>query len=204
MTEPATATRGREHGRDRRRALVRIAYHHIATRGLEGLRVRAVAGDAGINHATLLHYFPTKEALIQGVVEDLLEQFRVSRVPRPAAPTPLEELRLEFADIRQRLREEPELAVVLTELLARARRDSAVARPLRMLDDTWHGFLSDLLRRGIAAGAFRADVDPGLAAWMLMVQIKGLIVQTLSHDDPAQTDALVAELAVQAERALRR
>lgn len=204
MTETATLVSNRTSGRDRRRALVRIAYHHIATRGLEGLRVRAVAADAGINHATLLHYFPTKEALIQGVVEGLLAEFRVSRVPRPATPTSLEELRLEFADIRQRLREEPELAVVLTELLARARRDPAVARPLRLLDETWHGFLSDLLRRGIAAGAFRADADPGLTAWTLMVQIKGLIVQTLSHDDPAQTDALVAELAAQVERGLRR
>ena len=61
-----------------------IAYQHIAEKGFEGLRVRDVATEAGINHATLLYYFPTKEALIQGVVDFLLREFQTSRVPRPA------------------------------------------------------------------------------------------------------------------------
>ncbi len=187
-------------GRERRRVLVQIAYHHIAARGLEGLRVRAVAAEAGINHATLLHYFPTKEALIQGVVEHLLREFQVSRVPRPAAPTPVEEVRLEFEDMRLRLRDSPEMVVVLTELVARARRDPAVSRPLRLLDDTWRGYLAGLLRRGVAAGAFRADLDPTATATALMAQIKGLGLHALGHADPAEVDALAAHLAAQVER----
>lgn len=186
--------------RRRRQVLVQTAYRHIAALGFEGLRVRAVAREAGINHATLLHYFPTKEALIQGVVEYLLREFQVSRVPRPTAPTPLEEVRLEFEDMRLRLRDSPEMVAVLTELVARARRDPAVSRPLRLLDDTWRGYLTGLLRRGITAGAFRADLDPTATATALMAQIKGLGLHALGHADPAEVDALAAQLAAQVER----
>src|SRR5205823_12230072 len=53
---------------DRRRALVLAAFGQIAERGFEGLRTREVAAEAGVNIATLHYYFPTKEALIRGVV----------------------------------------------------------------------------------------------------------------------------------------
>ena len=88
--------------------------------------------------------------------------------------------------------------------MPRARRDPAGARPLRRLDDTWHDYLTALLRRGVAAGVFHTDLDPGRAARTLMVQIKGLIVQPLGEADPAQIDALVAEIMAQVERGLRR
>ncbi|HEY4385054.1 MAG TPA: TetR/AcrR family transcriptional regulator, partial [Ktedonobacteraceae bacterium] len=54
---------------DRRHALIQAAYQSIAEKGFEGLRTREVATQVGIHSATLHHYFPTKEALIQGVVE---------------------------------------------------------------------------------------------------------------------------------------
>ena len=53
---------------DRRRALVAAAYTRIANEGFEGLRTRDVAADVGVNIATLHYYFPTKEALIRGVI----------------------------------------------------------------------------------------------------------------------------------------
>ena len=203
MTERPPETGDGAAAWERRSVLVRIAYHHIATRGLEGLRVRAVAAEAGINHATLLYYFPTKEALIQGVVEHLLREFQISRVPRPATPTPLEEVRLEFEDMRRRLHAEPELMVVLIDLAARARRDPTVAKLLGQLDDTWRAYLAALLRRGVAQGAFRPDLDPWPAATALMAQFKGLAIQSLGQSDPMLTDALVDELLTQVERAIR-
>ncbi len=187
---------------ERRRTLVRIAYRHIATRGFEGLRVRAVAHEAGINHATLLHHYPTKEALIGGVVEYLLHEFSVTPIPRPheGEATPAEEVRLQFEDMRWRLRERPEIFVVLIELLARSLRDPAIAAALRGLDTAWLGYLVGLLRRGVAMGAFRADLDPYVVATALMAQIKGLGMQAIGQADTAQLDALVTQLAAQVER----
>src|SRR5690348_228687 len=62
---------------DRRQSLILAAYHAIAEKGFEGLRVRDVAAQVGINGATLHHYFATKEALIQAVMEYVLERLRL-------------------------------------------------------------------------------------------------------------------------------
>ena len=55
--------------RDRKTELVEIAYRLIAQNGLEGFRIRQVAAEAGIDNGTLHYHFPSKEALIHGVVD---------------------------------------------------------------------------------------------------------------------------------------
>ena len=54
------------------------AYKRLAEAGFEGLRTRDVAADAGVNIATLHYYFPSKEALIRGVVAKV-RTFRVGQ-----------------------------------------------------------------------------------------------------------------------------
>ena len=56
-------------GQDRRQALVEAAYRRIAECGFEGLRLRDVAAEVGIDHSTIHHYFPTKQALVTAVVD---------------------------------------------------------------------------------------------------------------------------------------
>ena len=160
-----------------------------------------MAAEAGINHATLLYYYPTKEALIQGVVDLLIQEFQTSRVPRPdgAALTPLMELRLEFDDLRFRFREMPEMMTVLGELFGRARRDPALAQILQQLDDGWRGYLVSILVRGVQAGVFRPGLDLVTTATAIMVQLKGVGLQALAHSDPAETDRVAALTCAQIE-----
>jgi AcrR family transcriptional regulator len=190
-------------GVDRRHDLISIAYRTIAARGFEGLRVREVAAEAGINNATLHYYFPTKEALIQGVVGHLLQEFRTGRAPRPEPGdlAPLEELRYEFEDTRQRLREAPEMFIVLAELYARSRRYLGIAQALASLEVHWRAHLAGILERGVRAGVFRPDLDREAAAAAIMVQIKGIANHaTLGKPDPAEIDPIVSQLVAQTER----
>ena len=194
------------HGSGRRRELVEIAYRHIAERGFEGLRVREVALEAGINNATLHYYFPTKEALIQGVVGYLLQEFTTSRVPRPndGTETPQAELRREFEDLRHRLHETPQMGIVLTELKVRSLRDPAIAQMLAALDNGWRGYLVSIIERGIGAGVFRPDLDPTITATALIAQLKGIGFQTMGSQDTALINQLIAQLTDQVERWLAR
>lgn len=191
---------------DRRRELTRIAYYQLAERGFEGLRVRDVANAAGVNIATLHYYFPTKEDLIYAVIGYLAEQFQVPAVAPPAGKevSALEELRWEFADLRERIRTAPEQIAVLAELHARARRDPNLAAALRGLDAGWQGYLAGIIERGIREGIFRSDVEPFQAAEAIVAQMKGIGYPLLSDPDPARADRLVAELAEQVEHWLRR
>ena len=91
--------------KDRRKELILIAYDHIAKRGFEGLRVRAVAAELGINNATLHYYFPTKEDLIKGVVDYMIEKFSTSNSFESAAkesPDAWKEMLAELEDARHR------------------------------------------------------------------------------------------------------
>ena len=107
-------------GPDRRQALVEAAYRRIAECGFEGLRLRDVAAEVGIDHSTIHHYFPTKQALVTAVVDYATRQFWTSE---PHAGTAADELRRHLARLARMIVERPELHIVVRELDLRARRD---------------------------------------------------------------------------------
>ena len=121
-TDATSAPASREERRD---ALVLAAYNQIAERGFEGLRTREVAAEAGVNIATLHYYFPTKEALIRGVVEHAMRRFRSTLAPHG---TPEGQLRNHLRAVRRLLQDEPQLGAVMGELSLRSARDPAIAR----------------------------------------------------------------------------
>jgi AcrR family transcriptional regulator len=185
--------------RDRKVELVEIAYRLIAQNGLEGFRIRQVAAEAGIDNGTLHYHFPSKEALILGVVDYLMEDLKNNRdVWKDAEQTALDELRLEFEDIRLRLRRTPEQFIVLSDLAVRSWRDPVVAKIFRKLDDGWHAHLVALLERGIQQGIFRTNLNVPLCAMAMMVALRGIGYQ--SRLPRRKVDELLSELAAQTER----
>src|SRR5205823_12861159 len=87
---PAAVTHPvRSHKEDREEALVRAAFNQIAERGFEGLRTREVAAEVALNIATLHYYFPTKEALIRGVIAHAMQRFRTTLAPHGSSDDPL-------------------------------------------------------------------------------------------------------------------
>ncbi len=179
---------------DRRAKIVHAAFQLIVQRGLEGLRFGDIARAAGINNGTLLYYFANKEALIQAVGAYLVQQYSATGWPEPAAPPdPLSVLQHEFADARERLG--GDLGVVYTELLARARRDPAVAQLLRDIDANWRRYLSGVLERGRAAGIFRPDIDVDLVVTTIMASVRGVGMQALVAGDAAALEPVMDALA---------
>src|SRR5579859_5810092 len=119
---------------ERRRQLISVASRLIAERGMESLRTRDIAAAAKINIATLHYHFPTKEALVQAVIADLIDQFRSARSGhQPPDLSATQMLRLEMQDVRTRVIAAQEQLAVLTELAIRARRDPQTARILRRM-----------------------------------------------------------------------
>ena len=185
--------------RDRKSELVEIAYRLIAQNGLEGFRIRQVAAEAGIDNGTLHYHFPSKEALILGVVDYLMEDLKNNRaIWKEAEQTALDELRMEFEDIRLRLHRTPEQFIVLSDLAVRSWRDPVVAKMFRKLDDGWHAHLVAMLERGIEQGIFRNNLNVPLCARAMMVALRGIGYQ--SRLPRRQVDELLSELAAQTER----
>lgn len=180
---PVTPARESE---DRRQLILDAAQALIVEGGLEGFRIREVAQRAGMHHASLLHYFPNREALIRGVVARIV--VGLDRVPAPgssaAALPPREALHAHFQHVLGQIRAYPERFVVLNELILRARRDADSAQVLTEIDASWRGYLAPLLEAGRTAGVFRADLDPEMTALLITSCFKGLSEQpTLSEAD---------------------
>ncbi len=68
----ATPVRRRMSTADRRRQIIDGAIQFFAKHGLDG-QLRNLTKELGITHALLYHYFPTKDALIKQVYEEVFE-----------------------------------------------------------------------------------------------------------------------------------
>jgi AcrR family transcriptional regulator len=150
----------------------------IAENGFHALRVRQVAQRAGINHTTLLHHFPSKGALVQGVLETVEATLAPQRSQAPPVE-PVQGLQAEYADAVDRLAaRSDELAVVL-ELLLAGRQHSEIRALMARLYANWRAEVEDLIRRGQETGVFRRDVSPSDAADLITTQLTGLALTAL-------------------------
>ncbi|MGW7467975.1 TetR/AcrR family transcriptional regulator [Streptomyces xantholiticus] len=57
----------------------------LAKGGVDAVRLDAVAAEAGVSKGGLLHHFPSKRALVEGVVQRLMDRFEAA-LPGPDAP----------------------------------------------------------------------------------------------------------------------
>ena len=174
---------------DRRRALIRAAYHEIAERGFEGLRTREVAAGVGLNIATLHYYFPTKEALIRGVVEHAMGRFRSTLAPHGS---PGDQLRNHLRAVRRLLRDEPELGAVMGELALRSARDPTIAGIMRETNDAWHRTLRGLLRRAAREGHLNRGLDSDDVAAVIVATLTSMTLPTVSATD--RSDQVIRQL----------
>ena len=168
-------------GADRRRDLIDAAYQRLARDGFEGLRTRDVAADAGVNIATLHYYFPTKEALIRGVIGYVMQRF-TETMPEHGAPD--EQIVRHLRRLARLLRTEPELWAVMGELVLRAPRDANLERIFRETDAYWHRSLRGLLSAAIDQGLIDPPLDADGMAMLMIAAIKGVSLPTVSGFSP--------------------
>jgi AcrR family transcriptional regulator len=181
------ATRSRKE--DRQEALVQAAFNQIAERGFEGLRTREVAGGVGLNIATLHYYFPTKEALIRGVVAHAMDRFRSTLEPHGS---PADQLRNHLRAVRKLLRNEPEVGAVMGELALRSARDPALARIMGDAYQAWHKTLRGLLQRAARDGYLARELDPDDGAALIMATLTSMTLPSTASAD--RTDRAFRQL----------
>lgn len=73
----------------RRVAILEAASSIVSEKGIFNLTLEAVAKEAGISKGGLLYHFPSKEALVQGMVEHLAHNYR-SKIAKNVDDDPLD------------------------------------------------------------------------------------------------------------------
>jgi AcrR family transcriptional regulator len=158
-------------GEDRRQALVRAAFGCIAGKGFEGLRLRQVAAEVGIDHSTLHHYFATKADLVAGVVEHATRQFWPTM---PADGSPAEKLHHHLAALARMITDQPALFTVMAELDLRAHRDPAIRAIIARHEEGWRIVLAEVLRRGAKEAAWTQRLEVAAGVELIIAAVKGV------------------------------
>jgi AcrR family transcriptional regulator len=203
------APRWRRRKDDRPAEILAAALESFAERGFAQTRLDEVAAKAGVSKGTLYLYFPSKQALFEGVVRAALlpnlaqaEQLLASSEASATALLTQIMAMLGRAIGTTRLGAIPKL--VLAESgnfpdLARFYLETVVRRGFRLI--------GRIIRRGIASGEFRPlDVDTACRAVMAPVLFAALWKNSLEPFDGQSLDAEAhcrasAEILIQGFRA---
>jgi AcrR family transcriptional regulator len=146
------------------RAFVRYGFH-AATMG-------QVAEEAGMSAGNLYRYFPSKEAIVEG----LCQADQVERAEAFSALLDADDLR---AAMRAALREHviacpPEKARMIVEIWAESGRNDRVSAFTRQFDGDVIEGLVQLVELAKARGAAAASLDARFAARLLFTLVAGL------------------------------
>jgi AcrR family transcriptional regulator len=156
---------------DRRQQILEVATDLFARQGFNGTTTRQIAQRAAVNEAIIFRHFPTKDDLYWAVIENQC-QIRGGRAK-------LEELLASGLSDAEFLTAFAEYLLTRDDTLTRLLWFSALEnhelsdRFYRTHVARYYEVLADYVRKGIAAGRFRA-VDPVLAA-------RGLIGMLIYH-----------------------
>lgn len=155
--------------------IVSAAFDLVAQKGLEGLRVREVADQVGINNATLHYYFRNKQALVEAILQYTIYHIATTHDPDfPPPSSATERLQQHFADHLYQYRLYPERFVVITEIILRSFRDVAVHAILLKQQDLWHKLVISILQEGMTAGEFDPNRSPEIIANHITALFRGI------------------------------
>ncbi len=175
------------------------ATHLFAQLGYGGTSVQAIADAVGIRKPSLLYWFPSKEALRQQVVEQLLAHWK-REIPRlmAEARSGKDRFASTITVLVAYFAAEPDRArLLLREVLDRPDATRALmAEHLR----PWATVVTDYIRMGQGMGRVRLEVDPEAYVVMVVtmvlgtVAVGGVAASMFEAVPPGAADPHIAEL----------
>jgi TetR/AcrR family transcriptional regulator len=173
----------------------------FANRGYAGTSMAEIAAAAGVSKATVFHHYRSKRALYEALVGDAFAGFREQLIPLLDAERDLQGSLREFtkAHAERMTRMQGTMRLIAREMLSGTAASSELLSSSEMSRN--FSLLVDALRRGQASGAVRADVDPGLAVFLLLAanwflfQSSALVRRSPDLAVTASSEAYATELA---------
>jgi len=176
-------------GRAKRREIIEQAMSIFGEVGYRGASLREVAARCRISHTGLLHHFPTKEALLQAVLEHRdREDVALLTAGRSTGLDGLRRI-ADLVALNATRRGIVELFCVLA-----AEATSAEHPAHAYFVERYRGSVavtSGAYRRARRASALRKGLDPDVAARQLIALMDGLQLQWLLDDGATDMETIV-------------
>ncbi|WP_338702661.1 TetR family transcriptional regulator C-terminal domain-containing protein [Streptomyces sp. Q6] len=175
--------------------IVRATVRLIAEHGFHAVRVADIARACATSTAAIHYHFPGRADLLEAAVRWCMDEDTARRAALVAdADDAAVELRQLIELQTPRTEQQRVQWAVWLDLWAEAARSTAVGRLHAEYYRQWRETVADVVRRGVAQGVFRAEVDPEAAALTLTALIDGLATQVLADGSGGGADAMHAAL----------
>ncbi len=151
----------RSDARANRQRILEAALAIIAERGAAA-EIKEVAERAGVGVGTIYRNFATKDDLVRGIIEEMLQRFYEVRDRALALDDPIESVKLYTSEMFALLELwSPAIIAMMSGAFTEEIKD-------RILDFARDRKLEAILHRGIALGVFRKDLPIELARGLLV------------------------------------
>ncbi|MBX6358414.1 MAG: TetR/AcrR family transcriptional regulator [Micromonosporaceae bacterium] len=181
---------------DARRADVSAAvWRVLAARGFGGLTLRAVAAEMGASTGLLMHYFPSKQALVRHALE-VAEERSATRARRIPADQGLTALRAALLDVLPLTEETIAMNRVWVSFWDAALGDPELGTRQAARYVRWRGMLRPHVEAAQRRGELPSTVDTDDLVATAAAFAHGLVVQALFDPDrfpPARQVELLEE-----------
>jgi AcrR family transcriptional regulator len=186
-TKAETKKKPKRTRRNRRVEILEATTGLLAEYGFQGMSLAMVAEKVGLTEPGVLHYFPNKVALLQGVL-DYRDEIDVDKYASviDVEKDEVDDLFNSISEVVQENEKIPELLQLFTVLVSESIRQ----------DQPSHNFFVDRYRRGrkiyktefteLLKTPIRSDVDAETLAPLVMAMMDGLQIQWLL--DPENVD----------------
>jgi AcrR family transcriptional regulator len=165
--------------KSKRAEILRCFTELVAARGYDEVSIRDVAEALEISKGTVLHHFRSKEAILEQINNDYMRRrLAEARDYLPGLDDPIDELQAFICQLMLAQQDDRASTVAFSREILRAADEPAMAE-VRVLREEFSALLVDILKRGVAAGAF-ATGNPQLTA----VQIFGMVNWAWTWFDP--------------------
>lgn len=173
------ATRAKTRLTDGRTALLDAACRSIARKGLRGLRVEAVAADAGVSAPLIYHHFGDRATLLRAALEHVGQKASVYTSTNENATGRQETSAMLLAEIQddEEIREN---SGAWGEFRDAAVFDESLRPTLFRYTQEWIDDVAALIKRGQADGSIDRELDPDEVGQHLTALTEGLSTRWLA------------------------
>ena len=189
----------------RREQIIDTARRVIGERGTTEVSMDEIAAQAGVARSTVYVYFANRDELLRACVQSMYDTIKdtVAEMFEDTAP-PLDRLRAVIRGVLERIDESPAFfrLAMATQATAGAEGSAAVGGALMMIGLDMIRVLQDLIMAGVAAGDFRADLDPERAVVLVGQQIYGALSIRAGEPNPIPAARAAEEICAFARRGL--
>jgi AcrR family transcriptional regulator len=174
-----------------RTRILEAAVKQFSVQGYNTTSVDNICDQAGVSKGAFYHHFKTKQDVFLALLDGWLQTFDQAIEASKDRPVP-ETFQLMTEYFPYIFESASENLPMFLEFMLQASRDEKIWQASIAPYRRYHKYFVSLIKKGIAEGSF-ADVDPNLAARLIVSAAMGLLLQSLLDPKGAKWDKVARE-----------